>query len=144
MKTAAKSEEVDFGGVTSCMTITCILEDGTKVSAHEGLEKRVPGGAYAALKSAIGTKKVAQVLAVGGGNYWSPGLKTSGEIIGDTSNLNFLQEQALLESKRGQLIVGAKQEFVAKLKSEFGTEAASFEDWDMGTVKISSDNKVTH
>lgn len=144
VKTAAKDEEVDFGGVTSCMTITCILEDGTKVSAHEGLEKRVSGGAYSALKSAIGSKKVAKVLAAGGGDYWSPDLKTSGEIIGDTRNLSFKQEQELLKQNKSKLIAGAKSTFVDKLKSEFGTTDASFEDWDMGALKISSDNKVAH
>jgi hypothetical protein len=144
VKTAAKDEEVDFGGVTSCMTITCVLEDGRKVSAHEGLEKRVSGGAYSALKAAIGTQKVVKVLAAGGGNYWSPNLETSGQIIGDTTHLSFLQEQELLERSRSKLIVGAKSKFVAKLKSEFGTDDASFEDWDMGALKISTDNKVTH
>lgn len=67
-----KSQGIDFGGVTSCMTITCILEDGVKVAAHDGVFERVKPHIFKALKGKLNKRSVARIVVAGSGSCWTP------------------------------------------------------------------------
>lgn len=69
-KTAQPWQNLDFGPVSTCVTITCILSDGTRIGAHEGWQLRVGGGAMATLKRVIGGRKLTQVIVNGVLNEW--------------------------------------------------------------------------
>jgi hypothetical protein len=151
VKTGSANAKMDFGGVTTCMTITCILEDGTKVSAHEALLKRVPGTAFKALKDKIGGAKVKKVIASGGANYWTPDLDPQSKVMEDikkkkgiVEELSFMQEMELLEEVNSELVSGNTKAFTDKLKMEFGTSNVTFEDYDLGNIMIDSDNSIVH
>lgn len=77
---AGKTEGIDFGGVTSCMTITCILADGQKVAAHDGVFERVNPHIFKALKGKLNKRSVARILAAGSGSCWTPRMGSQTEL----------------------------------------------------------------
>ena len=67
IKRAPSGKSIKYPSVTSCMTITCELEDGEKVGGHAFLFGRTGADFIAAMKTEIGGTKVIKVIAQGEG-----------------------------------------------------------------------------
>ena len=67
---------IDYGGVTSCMTVTCLLADGSTVGGHLSLQRH-PGKhdsteVLPAMQTLIGGKKITSVVLAGQMDLWNP------------------------------------------------------------------------
>lgn len=135
--TAAAADTINFGAVTSCMTITCLLDDGSKVAAHL-VQEGSPTKTFLALKAALQGKTVSKVAAVGDGASWGPKLKTSGEIISAVSDKSYMEQLAWMEDNRDKYISGAREEFEAYLLGQLGDGSTkfAFRQWDYGNLSI--------
>src|SRR5712691_7749342 len=80
VKVVKPGQEVNYGDVTTCLTVTCVLDDNTKVVAHDGLQLRVPGGIVAKVAEVLKAKelagkKIASVDAFGVSDTWTTDLE---------------------------------------------------------------------
>jgi hypothetical protein len=98
----AVGEGITYDGVSSCLTVTCLLEDGTYVGGHLSLQKQGSGldstEVLPAMKQLIGCQKPMKVTISGVLDQWSPAffdlpfISASGDFnygedvsVGDTS-----------------------------------------------------------
>jgi hypothetical protein len=77
-------QKVDFGGVSSCMTITLTLDNNWKIVAHDGLRARCGLGSAVKelqdrLKIVFPDKQVTKIRAYGAAGSWTYELKTPDE-----------------------------------------------------------------
>lgn len=146
---AKATEGIDFGGVTSCMTITCILESSgaseiNKLAAHDGVFERVKPHIFEALKGRLEGRKVARIIAAGGGSYWSPEMKSQSELwAAATSNKPVLSKTnyaGQLDILSPLLISKNVDAFIKELARQFDVNlnAISFKNWDEGRVQITA------
>lgn len=77
--TAAPNQGVNFGGVTSCMTLTCILADGSKVAGHLSQANYV--GVVPGMLVGIAGRTVSKVIAAGTFGAWTPNLEDQATFI---------------------------------------------------------------
>jgi hypothetical protein len=128
VKSASAKQAIDFGGVTSCMTIACVFEDGSKAGAHEGLFARVSGGSVNRLKGLVQSKKLAKVLAAGDGMTWT--------LSGGTLKTNFDDATAALISEDK----GAG--FKSFLQSQLGAGTVDFTQFAEGRIQVSAGGEL--
>jgi hypothetical protein len=100
----AGPEGIEYGAVTSCMTVTCLLDDGNHVGGH--LSLTIPDGRYdsasvlPAMWGLIGSRAVVLVHLAGNSDMWSPSYLTEPQWkgSGETADLNpFYTEQPPVE-----------------------------------------------
>ncbi|EAY26344.1 hypothetical protein M23134_04622 [Microscilla marina ATCC 23134] len=138
---ATADQEVDFVGMSSCMAITCIMQDGSKIAAHDALENRVPGGGAVAKLAVLVEQHestVNNVKAVGIGSCWGPHMETSQQLIdsivmpehfdGDVEAYKNLK-------LRAASIESNKDDFIQYLEDSLGNNA-TFKDIGRGGPKI--------
>jgi len=130
VKRASPKQGLDFGGVTSCMTVACVFEDGSKAGAHEGLFARVPGGAVGRLKALIAGKKVARVIASGDGLTWI----LTGESLKPTFE----------DATAARIGEGVEQTsaFTTFLKSALAAGTADFTQYAEGRIQITAGGEL--
>jgi len=67
---------IDYAEVTSCMTVTCLLEDGSAVGGHLSLQRKAgkhdSTEVLPAMQTLIGGKKVTSVVLAGQMDLWNP------------------------------------------------------------------------
>jgi hypothetical protein len=146
VKEAKPDDDIDFGAVTSCMTITCILEDGGKVAAHDAIYQRVSPHIFEALKRKLDNRKVARVVAAGSGSCWTPEMQSQAELA-DSFQRNsgtFAQKSQLdqLADMAPHLVSRNVEHFKRKLALKFGTESVEFTDFDDGRIWIDREGHV--
>ena len=89
---AAPTQGIDFGGVTSCMTLTCILSDGSKVAGHAwqfGYEHILSD-----MQTLLSGKTVSRILIAGVGGAWTPDFKSQATILERFKERNDIPESA--------------------------------------------------
>ncbi|MCD1260317.1 hypothetical protein B5M42_016010 [Paenibacillus athensensis] len=69
IKVVSKDQTINFGGVSSCMTFTVVLEDGRKVAAHAALQAPLNLSQINDVVAAQGSP-VVKVTACGVGSFW--------------------------------------------------------------------------
>lgn len=79
-KSARPGQDINFGSITSCMTITLTLDKGWKIAVHEGLEAHPRMGTAVAelddwLKNGIPGARIKKIRAYGAGTFWTYDLK---------------------------------------------------------------------
>lgn len=131
VKVASVGQEINFGDVTTCMTITVTMKDGTRVTAHEGMFQsvgdisdmtatRLPAivtKIQSKIESLKGSHEVVSVLAKGAGGFWQPNFS----IAADPST-------AVPITRR-------KTDFESLVSSQFKAPA-KFENHDAGELRI--------
>ena len=82
----AGPEGIEYGAVTSCMTVTGLLDDGRHVGGH--LSLTIPDGRYdsasvlPAMWGLVGGRTVVRVHLAGNGDMWSPSYLTEPQWVG--------------------------------------------------------------
>ena len=145
---ASSEQEIDFVGMSSCMAITCIMQDGSKIAAHDAVNHRVPGGGAVAKLAALVQQhesNVANIKAVGIGACWGPQMQTGQELIdnvqvphdhdGDHDQYKQLQ-------MRAASIENNKDDFIQYLKESLGDKPTTFKDIGGGGPKILADGSL--
>jgi hypothetical protein len=84
------SGSIEYSGVTSCLTVTCLLEDGSTVGGHLSLQ-RVAGKLDSTevlpqMASQIGGKKIVSVVLAGQLDRWNPAFLTKPLYADDGTN----------------------------------------------------------
>ncbi len=88
--TSVKDAGVEYSGVDTCFTVTCLLEDGSYVGGHIAL--MVPGGKLDSsqvlgdMKGRFGGQKVTKVHIAGALENWNPAYLRDPFFIGDDFN----------------------------------------------------------
>lgn len=118
IKVLSALQEGNFGGVSSCMTITVVMKNGKKVIAHAGVEAPVTFNAIKDVVDSVGA--AASVKAAGVGLFWGTNLEPYG-------GLTSVQDD--------------ENEFKQNLNAAFGC-AAEFENLE-GTIKVAPDGTVS-
>jgi hypothetical protein len=147
---ASPTEGIDFGGVTSCMTITCILTDGSKVAAHDAVYKRVKPHIIYVLKAKMKFlgKKAERVIAAGAGSAWTPSMQSQTELFGgmaradpSVKNLSDLQALNLME---GFLVSRNQDKFRDFLSRDLGVpkDKTEFTNHDFGSISVSAEGEL--
>jgi|GEM_PF-3030987 len=122
IKVVSKDQTINFGGVSSCMTFTVVLEDGKKVAAHAALQAPLTLEQINDVVAAQGSP-VVKVTACGVGSFWGADMS----LFPDDS------ESASAEPDT----------FKASMLSVFGG-AVAFKDMDQdGTVKADAKGEVS-
>lgn len=123
-KIAGAGQKVDFGGVTSCMTFTCVLADGRKVVSHEGVKQRSNAmtAIPALMRDKAVTSPVQKLFAVGVGGSWTHRLEPVTSTTGH------------------DMVSNKKAEFGEFVKASLGAGAAafSFTEHSAGDVKVTA------
>lgn len=70
-----QNKVIIYGWITNAITITCLLNDGSKVGAHIVLFGYSGKVLIKKIKKIINTRKVIKVIVVGNGSYWGPELQ---------------------------------------------------------------------
>ncbi len=150
---AAPDQGIDFGGVTSCMTVTLLLSDGTKIAGHNGVDLFVrPDLVYllgAKLREqTTGTARtLSSVRAIGSGGTWTPGLASSDSVIKSliksgalTADSNYAEINSALTPRMCNFGDNGDR-LVASLAGAFRVQVGlvSFTDYDEGRIQIMVD-----
>ncbi|MFC1958963.1 hypothetical protein ACFLV6_03530, partial [Chloroflexota bacterium] len=69
VKKAIPQKDLNFGDVTTCMTVTAFLADGTRVGAHEGQQARV-GSDWSLFREYIGDVGISKIVVKGALSQW--------------------------------------------------------------------------
>lgn len=145
---ATADQEIDFVGMSSCMAITCIMQDGSKIAAHDALNNRVPGGgAVAKLAALVGQhdSTVNNVKAVGIGSCWGPNMETSQQLIDSVvvpENYDGDEVQYKRLQMRAASIENNSADFIQYLKNQLGNKPTTFRDIGAGGPKILADGSL--
>ncbi len=141
---APRAKGVDFGSVTSCMTITCLLDDGHKVAAHDAVFQRVTPHIFTALKQQIGTRTVSKVLAAGAGSCWTWDMRSQADLSDSLSQTvpgwNQAPWATQLKNMEGYLISRNIANFRKKLADTFGVsvDKVEYQLYDEGKIQVLS------
>jgi hypothetical protein len=141
---APRTQGVDFGSVTSCMTITCLLDDGHKVAAHDAVFERVTPHIFTALKQKIGSRTVSKVLAAGAGSCWTWDMRSQADLSQTLAQTvpGWSQSPwtAQLKNMEGYLISRNIASFKKKLAETFGVsvDKVEYQLYDEGAIQVLS------
>lgn len=146
---ASDKEGIDFGGVTSCMTITCCLSDGSKVAAHDGVFQRVQPHIFKALKGKLTSRKVSRVIAAGSGSCWTHRMESVAQL-----SENFAKNDPHWKEKGWEtqlsmmapfLVSKSVDNFKQILAWQFDVSKSdvSFTKYDEGRIQVSAGGEVT-
>ncbi len=146
---ASGTQGIDFGGVTSCMTITCILNDGTKVAAHDAIWLRVAPHIFKAILGKINSRKITKVIAAGAGSCWTPQMNSQ-QNLSDTlskNDPNWAKRKwdDQLEEMKPFLVSGNTDKFKQVLAWHFNVSvsAVEYHNYDFGRIQIGADGTPT-
>jgi hypothetical protein len=137
----AANEEIDYGWVDSCMTITCFLDNGTKIGAHEAILKRVAPSIFQNVKGRLNGRKITKVKAAGAGRFWSKELTTQKDFA--AANPNLAEEEAY---NRFSAVSAARNysAFQKFLSEKFGVSEndADYDEYEPGRLQIDTQGAV--
>lgn len=135
---AGPADTINFGAVTSCMTITCLLDDGSKVAAHLVQFGGSPDKTLMALKAAVQGKTVTKVVAMGDGDSWGPTLQTSEQITAASGATSYVKQLEWMQKNRDKFITGALKAFKDNLLGQVGSGSTKFTfvPWSEGTLTL--------
>lgn len=127
-KVARPAQTLSFGDVTTCMTVTAIMADGTKVTAHQGMFASVPGGPIAKIQAliasaAVPNKTISRVLAAGVGYLWTTTL-----LVNQGGTWTVEQRPWAFENWLGQ---------------QLGCATVAFENHDGGELRLDAQGRRT-
>jgi hypothetical protein len=140
---AGATDGIDFGGVTSCMTITCLLADGSKVAAHDAIFQRVQPQIFTALKGQIAGRAVSKVITAGAGSMWTPRMTSQTQLSNEFAKNDSTWASRSWDKQLAQmepfLISSNPEHFRQILAWQFGVELASvsYTKYDEGRIQIS-------
>jgi hypothetical protein len=121
-KVALPGQSLTFGSVTSCMTISVVLNDDSLISAHNGLFARLPNGGINRINQIKNARfpnsQIVSVLAIGAGDFWRTNITPD-----DGSGLN--------------VVTRNRNAFRRYLSGQFGNVPASFQEHNDGKATIS-------
>lgn len=132
-KRARPDQRVNFGPVTSCMTITITLDDNSKIVAHDAVKCRTEdGNALTTLSKMLKAvpNKAKKIRAYGVGGSWTVDLQTQEE-IGDAEKF---RQQRINHGENDK-------QFKEKLKGTFGCSDVTYEDME-GKIKLESTGEL--
>jgi hypothetical protein len=91
--TGQSGSGVEYTGVTSCLTVTCLLDDGSYVGGHLSLQKveKDSTEVLPAMKDLIGGRKVSKVIVAGQLETWNPAYFTK-PLYNNNMESNYLSE----------------------------------------------------
>lgn len=125
-------QSINFGPVTSCMTITLILDDGSKLAAHDAIQCRTDdGNALETLSKMLKTvhNKVKKVRAYGVGGIWTIDLKTQKELSAEAFAMHRINHG------------DNEDKFKVKLKTRFSTTDVTYQDME-GEIRLESTSEL--
>jgi hypothetical protein len=152
---AEAGQGVDFGGVTSCMTVTCILSDGAKIAGHAwqfGYDHILSG-----ISARISGRTVDRVIVAGVSGAWTPDFENQATMITRYKKAHDIPEDAELMAHMGwsgaegyeRLSAAlAPLSAAADLSTFKGTISGalggtvSFTDSSAGTIRVRSDGTL--
>jgi hypothetical protein len=72
--TGQSGSGIEYSGVTSCLTVTCLLDDGSYVGGHLSLQQveKDSTEVLPAMKDLIAGRKVTKVVVAGQLDTWNP------------------------------------------------------------------------
>ena len=129
VKTATAGQIIYFSGITSCLAITVILDDGSKIAAHKALKSPIDN-ATSQIKDLIAEERTFASVTVGGSlSFWTRDLRK----VSDLGKNDPLTEWGLGESDNSEKLK-------TYLGAELGTDAGNVDvqDWDDGKYAISA------
>ena len=139
---------ITYPSVTSCMTITCLLDGGAKVGAHDAIFQRVQPQVFMALKGKIGKRTVQKVRAAGSGSSWTPRMTSQVQLSEDFAkndktwaSKKWSDQLAAMESF---LISRNEEQFRRMLAWQFAVDLAdvTFNKFDEGNIEILDDGTL--
>ena len=146
---ASAADGIDFGAVNSCMTISCILDDGSKIAAHDAIFKRVQPQILFALKERVpADRQIARVIAAGAGTCWTPTMESQQELASGMSKADpSFKEQSWQEQDRlmfPNMITRNVARFTEVLSRDLGVAAGAVEFRDVaeGKIKLNPDGTL--
>jgi hypothetical protein len=91
---------IEYGGVSSCLTVTCLLEDGTTVGGHLSLMKKTRDSSEVlpAMKDLIKGRKVTKIHLAGVLDCWNPRYLTT-PLFNSSGDSNYASEGGQLASE---------------------------------------------
>ena len=146
----APDQGIDFGGVTSCMTVTLLLSDGTKIAGHNGVDLFVRPDLVYLLRAKLreqttgNARTLSTVQVIGSGGTWTPGLTSSASVISSlmksgalTEDSKFTEIDAALTPRMCNFGDNGDR-LVASLAGAFRIPvgSVSFKDYDEGRIQI--------
>ncbi|MFQ6027892.1 MAG: DUF4157 domain-containing protein [Dehalococcoidia bacterium] len=129
VKTATPQQIIYFSGITSCLAITVILDDGSKIAAHKALESPIVD-APTQIKALIGDDRTIASVTVGGIlAFWTHDLRRAQDLGADES----IGVWGLGEAGNAAKLQGY-------LATQLGTEAGKVDvqSWEDGKYAISA------
>jgi hypothetical protein len=87
IKTAGKRDTILYPGLSSCMSITCILQDGSKVGGHAAQFGQSGVNFTNRIRNSIGAGVVTRVIAKGHGGSWGPHLESQIDLTPVATNI---------------------------------------------------------
>lgn len=146
---ASAADGIDFGAVNSCMTISCILDDGSKIAAHDAVFKRVQPQIVFALKGRVPAgRHITRVIAAGAGTCWTPTMESQQELASGMSKADpSFKEQSWQEQDRlmfPNMITRNVARFTEVLSRDLGVDAGAVEFRDVaeGKIKLNPDGTL--
>jgi len=136
---AAPNQGVNFGGVTSCMTLTCVLADGSKVAGHLSQANYV--GVIPGMLAGIAGRTVNKVIAAGTFGAWTPNLEDQATFIQNhyqgqppATNLQLLHDFEQLRP----FAVDHMPQFRGFLQVTFGCGTIRTVNFDEGSISVNA------
>jgi hypothetical protein len=136
---AAPNQGVNFGGVTSCMTLTCVLADRSKVAGH--LSQANYAGVIAGMQARIAGRTVTKVIAAGTFGAWTPNLEDQATFIQrhyrgqpPATDLQLLQDFERLRP----FAVDHMLQFRVFLQGAFGCGTIRTVNFDEGSISVNA------
>lgn len=156
MVEAASGQGINFGAVTSCMTVTCILADGSKVAGHAwqfGYDHIL-----SSIKSKLSGRTVSEILVAGVGGVWTPDFENQATMMVRYKKANSIPESAevmehmgwrgaegyesLAQALSPYSAASDTSAFTSHIGSELGG-SASFTESSAGTIKVTADGDLS-
>ena len=123
------------------MTITCMLDNGTKIGAHEAVLKRVAPRIFDNVKGRLGQRKITSVIAAGAGRFWSKELTTQKDFASANKDI---EENEAYKRFGAVSAIQNYSPFVKFLSEGFGvaTDNVQYDDYEPGRIQINTQGAV--
>jgi hypothetical protein len=126
------------------MTITCILKDGGKVAAHDGVFERVKPYIFQALKGKLNKRSVVRVVAAGSGSCWTPLMKSQQDLANNLAKNDPTWKGKSWEDQLGMMepfLVSKNVDNFKQILSwhfDIAKSDIEYKNYDVGTIQITS------
>lgn len=148
VKTATALDTILYPSLSSCMSITCVLNDGSKVGAHAYQFGDSGTTLTNRMIALIGTTTVTSVKAKGHGGCWGTNLQSQFDLAPTAiqnwrnANPNENRDPTDLEIRpfmQALFITANTNTFTNWLNAQFGVQNATFSDMDAdGDVNVNA------